>query len=178
MITYNWNCKTVDAYVEEAGNDPGGLAESTTVSEVIDSTTVRLSKNPTSDGTIQFIKNGTVIDSKVYTGRIMLNGYPYYDRYAGLYRNLVGSVGDIYFDNWNFRIGESNLSSTSTVLNQDNVIFFQKFENNFDEYIEEFAKKEEMTKPDLLKKIGLQKMVHNLNYKVNVKKVDKPKINP
>ena len=21
MITYNWNCKTVDAYVEEAGND-------------------------------------------------------------------------------------------------------------------------------------------------------------
>ena len=21
MVTYNWNCKTVDAYVEEAGND-------------------------------------------------------------------------------------------------------------------------------------------------------------
>lgn len=50
---------SVGMYVEETGNDPGGLADGTTVLEVIDSTSIRLSANPISSGSIVIEFGGT-----------------------------------------------------------------------------------------------------------------------
>ncbi len=117
--------------VEEAGNDPGGLGEGTTVAEVIDSTTVRLSQNPTSDGAIQLnfggsdfatgvTTTGTYVDIKITSS----TPSPLY-YYCGVHPDMSGEDGEeatITIDSNNPRVFGSGFSATVDTIVVDDII--------------------------------------------------------
>jgi hypothetical protein len=95
----------------------------------------RVALRRNSSGTVQLIKDTTVIASTSYDGRIQIDSSTF-DLRGGLYSNITRNhlTSRAYYDNWNFRRGESNLTSSSTQpYNQDNVVWHYQFNNNYDE---------------------------------------------
>ena len=122
---------SVGMRVEEAGNDPGQLEEETTVAEIVDATTVRLSANPTASGAISLnfsgaeysdgvSVTGTTVDFKV-TG---LTPTPLY-YYCDVHVDMAGEDGEeasITVDANNPRVFGSGFSATLDTVDSSDVI--------------------------------------------------------
>ncbi|CAR63345.1 strucutural protein [Synechococcus phage S-RSM4] len=119
--------------VEEAGNDPGGLAEGTTVAEVVDSTTIRLSENPSSSGAIQLNFSGSefitgVTVSTAYLDIKITDSTPstlYY--YCLNHADMAGEDGEeavITVDANNPRVFGSGFSATVDSVVVNDIITF------------------------------------------------------
>jgi hypothetical protein len=95
----------------------------------------RLALRRNSSGTIQLIKDTTVLASASYDGRIQIDSSTF-DLRGGLYSNLSNGqfTSRILFDNWIFRRGESALTTNvAQPYNQDNVVWHYQFNNDYDE---------------------------------------------